>query len=344
MTDKLKKMIFNKQHTYTHDVFSFLFFKLKIKNSFWAINRIVESYWNCSSDKTALVNFALFCKDSMFLWRVLHPIAWLAFISTLIEYNYLDDAKVMLKRLIGFYPIEECKIELFLPVSAFAESIGITTDLIKKSAYIWKELYTKEKQESFKQFLKGKTIAIVGGSPCESGKNKGEEIDSHDIVIRFNNYPQDEKFFKDYGKKTNIWVRQGSRDVVNKKDLSCYDYVIWADDFTSFIVKDYNILKPLQDYLKNYGNKCLSIESHYYQALKQDSGIMRPTSGAIVFFYLKEILGGLENVDAYGFAFLSNDVNDNKHFFDKLCKISTIHDFFQEVPYLHDLYYSYKRS
>lgn len=58
---------------------------------------------------------------------------------------------------------------------------------------------------------KNKSVAVVGNSPCEIGKNKGKEIDQHDIVIRFNDFKISEEFKADYGKRTHIWVR-GTND------------------------------------------------------------------------------------------------------------------------------------
>ena len=123
---------------------------------------------------------------------------------------------------------------------------------------------------SFKEYLQGKSIALVGGSGCEIGKNKGKEIDSHDIVIRFNNYPQDEKYACDYGRKTNIWIRQGAKDVIDKKDLSIFDYVIWADDFLSYDIKFSKNLEIMEYYLENYKNKLLCIENDYYKKVVGD--------------------------------------------------------------------------
>lgn len=343
MLNKIKNLIFNKEHTSTHDIYEILFFRLKNKHFYKEISNIIKTNWNCTLDKNSLIKFALFCKDSLYLWKTFHPENWLILISCLIEEKKTADAEIMLKRLIGFNGIQNCPIEHYLLVSSFAESINIITPAIEKSAYYCHEFYKKEKSDDLKKYLKGKSIAVVGGSPCEIGKNKGQEIDLHDIVIRFNNYPQEEKYHCDYGKKTNIWVRQSSKDTVNKKDLSIYDYVIWADDFTSFKIGSKEILNVIGDYFEKYNEKLSAIEKNYYYNLRKESGILRPTSGAIILYYLKEVLGDFKNVDAYGFAFLSNDINDDKHFFDKLCKISKIHDFFQETPFLYDFYYNNKR-
>lgn len=79
--------------------------------------------------------------------------------------------------------------------------------------------------EKFRNYLKEKRIAVVGNSGCELGKNKGQEIDNHDIVIRFNNYPIDEELFNDYVKKTSIWFRNSSGVMLNvtRPNMSEYD-------------------------------------------------------------------------------------------------------------------------
>jgi hypothetical protein len=69
------------------------------------------------------------------------------------------------------------------------------------------QLYRNEVRISkrFNDYVKGKSIIIVGPSPYLQGKGRGEFIDSHDIVIRLNrgwNIPKDIQ--KDYGSKTNV--------------------------------------------------------------------------------------------------------------------------------------------
>jgi len=59
--------------------------------------------------------------------------------------------------------------------------------------------------KKFNDYLKGKSVVIVGPSPYLQGKGRGEFIDSHDIVIRMNRgwkIPEDKQV--DYGSKTDI--------------------------------------------------------------------------------------------------------------------------------------------
>lgn len=59
--------------------------------------------------------------------------------------------------------------------------------------------------KKFNDYLKGKSVIIVGPSPYLKGKGRGEFIDSHDIVIRMNKgWKPDSSLHKDYGSKTNI--------------------------------------------------------------------------------------------------------------------------------------------
>ena len=59
--------------------------------------------------------------------------------------------------------------------------------------------------KKFNDYLKGKSIVIVGPSPYLIGKNRGEYIDSFDIVIRMNKgWKISPNKVKDYGFKTDI--------------------------------------------------------------------------------------------------------------------------------------------
>lgn len=74
--------------------------------------------------------------------------------------------------------------------------------------------------ENFKKFLNGKTVAIVGNSSKLMDNEFGEEIDSHDIVIRFNDGFIINK--KAQGSKTTILVLSqelSSSDILRYKPL-----------------------------------------------------------------------------------------------------------------------------
>lgn len=80
---------------------------------------------------------------------------------------------------------------------------GERTDLTWDTFQKYRENVVISKK--FNDYVKGKSIIIVGPSPYLKGKQKGEFIDSHDIVIRMNkgwNIPPDMQ--KDYGTRTDI--------------------------------------------------------------------------------------------------------------------------------------------
>ncbi|KQS74192.1 hypothetical protein ASG25_01900 [Rhizobium sp. Leaf384] len=55
---------------------------------------------------------------------------------------------------------------------------------------------------SFEEFVSGKSIAIVG--PVNTGVNNGEEIDSFDVVIRFNHHDKAQYQSNTFGKRSDI--------------------------------------------------------------------------------------------------------------------------------------------
>lgn len=58
---------------------------------------------------------------------------------------------------------------------------------------------------SYKSFLKGKTVVLVGPANTIRGKKLGEFIDSHDVVVRLNHaWPLPEEAKEDIGSRTDI--------------------------------------------------------------------------------------------------------------------------------------------
>ena len=57
------------------------------------------------------------------------------------------------------------------------------------------------------------TVAVVGNSPDLLGQGKGEEIDSHDLVVRFNRISAETAQDAHTGKRTDIWVMSPSTSI-----------------------------------------------------------------------------------------------------------------------------------
>lgn len=187
-------------------------------------------------------------------------------------------------------------------------------------------------------FCKAKSIAIVGNSGRELGKGRGKEIDAHDIVIRFNNFPSG--FEKDYGGKTNIWFRNTSNDIKEDRDIRSFDYVI----FDPFI---YNIRNELFNKFIEWCNeypqkiKHMTLDFRNNEVIEK-TNVSYPTSGFMI-IYLLGAYWKLENIDCYGFSFLDQKY-DTSHYYDNLSQLSKDHNMENECQYLRKLYKKLKEK
>lgn len=278
------------------------------------------------------INFIKLLSQSPYLFKTQPHVFWLQIISSLLEYGAKEDACRVLKDYVYHYGVQD--ISHYLQVAHLAVENNIIHEEIQKADFVYKNFNNKNYIEKFKQYLRGKSIAVVGGSGCELGKNKGKEIDSHDIVIRFNNYSEEQKYFCDYGQKTTIWVRQSSRFTRHKSDISEYDYVIWGDNKNTLnIIPEH--LNIMYDYFSKTPEKFVNIENKYYYDLKKSANLINPTTGAVTIYMLNSILGSLDNVDIYGFAFLNENIKDLSHYWENTCIISPEHDFDREISFMH---------
>jgi hypothetical protein len=87
-------------------------------------------------------------------------------------------------------------VEAHLPTTeAMRRTAAMAVRMDQDSAQIWRDLTDP-----------AKSVAVVGNSPCEVGGGKGPQIDSHDIVLRFNTGTVDRTFRPDYGTRTDYVV------------------------------------------------------------------------------------------------------------------------------------------
>ena len=163
--------------------------------------------------------------------------------------------------------------------------------------------------------MKGKTVAVVGNSDFEIGKNSGEEIDSHDIVIRMNNY-RTENYEKDYGKKTDVWIHGFGDKAVEDKTLN-HEYLYAA------VAVNYNEIPVLtDDHLDIFYRNMIERKIPYSEldpvAYKEIGYIYKifPSTGFAVIYTLYK--WGID-FDVYGFSFLEKKLKTDylTHYYEK---------------------------
>ena len=206
-------------------------------------------------------------------------------------------------------------IARFLPLSYWVKNnmSEILTEKIEKSAKIFEALDKAHKENSFINYIKDKTIAIVGNGPQEVGKNKAEEIDSHDIVIRFNMFKTGE-YEKDYGKKTSVWVVNNEAVSGRVVPPAKPDFILYKGDINytrilgNAVVNECPIDTDCKvDYMGLEQNK---IAQKYFP--NQNA----PTLGFLVALWIYDTFKTFENIDFYGFSFLEDEYKGCLHYFE----------------------------
>ena len=200
---------------------------------------------------------------------------------------------------------------------------------------------------AFDRLLEGKSIAVVGNGPSEVGKGLGAEIDSHDLVIRINNFKVS-GFSADYGSRCDVWMKGGAADVGHDFPLKDQSSGLKAVLYTEDIVNE-GMLGQNADWPKREMEAGLIVD---YLDKGERATLMakldcRPSSGAFLIDRLRRIKGVM--VDVYGFAFLDERQVDASNGFEHYAKDSTPenaryqmlsagHDIVAESAYLKSLF------
>lgn len=257
--------------------------------------------------------------QSPYQWNVQDSKIWLVYISCLLEKGKKEQALNALVKYASKYQYKD--IERYLLVAQFAYMNNLRNEEIDKANFVYQKLEENRKNNVLAKLLENKTIAIVGNGPSEIGKSNGKEIDSHDIVIRFNNYRTD-GFEADYGSKTDIWARgSGGNDVIDRKQK--YQLVTWEADYSHWRVL-YDYLDIMYRQVKG-GQLIYNFDYDCHLSLRNASGIDFPTTGLVLIWDIYQKLGSLDNVDFYGFSFCQ-DMPDRyaTHYFNDRTKEEAI--------------------
>ena len=166
--------------------------------------------------------------------------------------------------------------------------------------YNYFSLFNKE--EFLSRWFKNKSIAIVGNGPSETGKSRGGEIDSHDIVVRFNSYKVT-GYEKDCGARTDIWVKCSSDDIKHDIRDNNIKLIIYESDFVHWNLFD-GYIEAIANEININELKvcCFNFEDHV--KIRGELNLF-PSTGVLTFDVLRKM--GASKVDLYGFSALQDD-------------------------------------
>lgn len=192
-----------------------------------------------------------------------------------------------------------------------------------------KIIYSKNRKENLNDYLKGKSVILVGPAPYLEGQRIGSLIDSHDVVVRLKSgYPIPTPLQKDVGKRIDLWytnmkpdqnyLNNATIDEMEKNNLKTivFPYPIAYQRTDAFRLKvlrlinllQYNFRKGIELIQKHYqrrNRKCpfdISFDdtSYYFQNMEKVIGC-RPTTGMLAIMDLLQY--DIKKLQLVGFTF-----------------------------------------
>lgn len=309
------------------------------KTSDISVYEIAKDLWECYGATNRLLDLASNVIKKTRLIDEDHR-SWLIFLSALIERKEFDLADKLLREYINVY--KEWDIYRYLLVSDYVYSKSIiVNDLVKDSSILLNHLKNNLRLKVFQNILKDKTVAIIGNGPSEKGRRLGQEIDKHEIVIRFNNYNV-LGYEEDYGTRTDIWVRgSGASDVINRENVLEYKLIVLEADYLHYPIIPKGHPEILVKYI-NRGCTLTNFDHDVHFSLKKASGIEFPTSGLVTVWYIYNLYkrGIIKDFDIYGFAFrqVSQDNIAHHYFNDRTIEVaidrSKVHNLSDESKFI----------
>ena len=200
----------------------------------------------------------------------------------------------------------------YLGLSSFALEHHLTLSGIpQKNTEKLQKLFSTFQNFStfFRKELCGKKIAVVGNANSGKGCEGGNFIDGHDHVFRFNNFPSERQYEKDYGKKTTVWVRTPSiHDVPLRQDI--WPETVMVSSPLMLHTKNGN-WKWMLEYCDRDENLVLFDISVFRDLVQKLSA--PPSAGLLTALNINEISHDLSDIHFLGFDF---NTGKQSHYFD----------------------------
>ena len=208
--------------------------------------------------------------------------------------------------------------------------------LLRDIIAVKKQIHQSTHNKLFEKLVAGKSIAVVGNGPQQIDKETGKEIDTHDLVIRFNNF-KTAGHEKDYGRRTDIWVRgNGIFETKNRDKPGQFKMIVWKYDKHTWKRRREMWFTAASQSLSGkvvFGiipEDVISYTRKWLNPMENES----PTLGALIINFLVKS-SDAKQVDAYGFSFLDAEGDEKLafHYYDDYLSPST-HNFKAEAKLL----------
>ncbi|EFJ2428557.1 beta-3-deoxy-D-manno-oct-2-ulosonic acid transferase [Escherichia coli] len=155
------------------------------------------------------------------------------------------------------------------------------------------------------------SFAIVGNAPSEIGLNNGDAIDEKKLIIRFNAYSADYPESRDYGVKTDIWVKTGAYLDVPRRDFNSFKLVIISGYNPSH--RNAMGVDLFLDVLDTKAQICC-VPKRIYEELFLELGAT-PSAGLAIIYWIYKIIGPVNKKHVFGFSFGQQQKHNSEHYF-----------------------------
>ena len=137
----------------------------------------------------------------------------------------------------------------------------------------------------YNEFLRGKSVIVVGASPSLEGQGLGSFIDGHDLVARINKgFPTTKGIVGDIGSRTDIHyhclhTKEECGGKVFFEEMK-REGVYVSCPYPKFVQPFYNDVSHFERENKEWGLRFHTINTDYYMSLSKSLGT-RPNSGTL---------------------------------------------------------------
>lgn len=178
------------------------------------------------------------------------------------------------------------------------------------------------------------SVCLVGNAPSLIGSNRGDEIDQHQLVVRFNNYSTDYPFSEDYGIKTDVWVRMPFHPYVKRDADPDLKLVMFTG--SNRLYRPYTEWHGILEYIER-GFPVQFFPSSALYELQKALGAP-PTAGLMLCYMLYKIVGPLRPEQCLGFSFTDPiHAQGSYHYSDQNAASSARHDWDREAEFFNTI-------